>query len=202
MEKNYVVTIGRQFGSLGRPIGKRTAELLGIDYYDRDVIEEVAKRMDMPLKVVSAEEEEATHRFGKFGKMLFPLGNGTSELQDRIFWVQECVLKDFADQGPCILVGRCGDYLMRERKNLLRVFIYAPMEARIQNCVESLNMTPEKGKKMCIDVDKARLAYHNRYAGYAPGDFEHTDLMFNSAALGVEGTAQVLAEIIRQRFGD
>lgn len=199
--KNYVVTVGRQFGSLGRPVAKHTAGLLGIDYYDRDIVEEVARRMDMPLKVVSKEEEEANHVFGKFGKMLYPLGNGTSELQDRIFSVQECVLQDFADQGPCLLVGRCADYLMRQRENLLRVFIYAPMEARIKNCVETLHMTREQGKKMCVDVDKARLAYHKRYAGYAPNDVEHMDLMLNSAALGVEGTAEALAAFIRQKFG-
>lgn len=71
MAKNYVVTVGRQVGSMGRPIAKRTAELLGIEYYDRDIVEEVAKRMDMPLKLISREEEEANHKFGVYGKMLF-----------------------------------------------------------------------------------------------------------------------------------
>lgn len=199
---HYIVTVGRQFGSMGRPIAKRTAELLEIEYYDRDIVEEVAKRMEIPLKVASKEEEDAAHVFGKYGKMLFPLGNGTTELQDRIFSVQECVLQDFADRSSCILVGRCADYIMRERKELLRVFIYAPMAARIQNCVERLNMTPQNAKKMCTDVDRARLAYHKRYAGYAPMDPEWTDLMLNSNALGIEGTAKALASFIQQRFED
>lgn len=77
MAKNYVVTVGRQVGSMGRPIAKRTAELLGIEYYDRDIVEEVAKRMDMPLKLISREEEEANHKFGTYGKTLFPLSRGT-----------------------------------------------------------------------------------------------------------------------------
>ncbi len=202
MAKKYVVTVGRQFGSMGRPIAKRAAELLGIEYYDRDIVEEVAKRMDMPLKLISREEEEANHKFGTYGKMLFPLGNGTTELQDRIFSVQECVLEDFADRSSCILVGRCGDYLMRDRKNLLRVFIYAPMEERTLNCVQYFNMTPLQARKMCADVDKARRAYHLRYAGYEPMDPEHMDLLLNSTALGIEGTAQALADLIRRRFDE
>lgn len=198
--ESYTVTIGRQFGSMGRPIGKRAAELLGINYFDRDIVEEVAKRMGMPLSVISKEEEEARHRFGIYGKMLFPMGSGTTELQNRIFFVQECVLQDFADRGPCILVGRCGDYLMRDRKNLLRIFIFAPLEARIQNCITYFHMTPEKARRMCADVDKARVAYHRRYAGYPPMDPEKTDIMLSSAALGIEGSAQTLVDIIRKRF--
>lgn len=200
MEK-YVVTVGRQFGSMGRPIAKMAAELLNINYFDRDIVEEVAKRMNEPLALISHEEEEAKHRFGIYGKMLFPLGNGTSELQDRIFSVQKSVLQDFADQGPCILVGRCGDYIMRNRKNLLRTYIYSPIEKRIQNCVEFFDMTPEKGRKMCTDVDRARRAYHRHYAGSDPMNPESIDLMLNSAAFGIEGTAEALVEIICKRFG-
>ncbi len=200
MEK-FVVTIGRQFGSMGRPIAKKAAEMLDINYFDRDIVEEVAKRMGMPLSVISHKEEEANHRFGRYGKMLFPLGNGTTELQDRIFSVQECVLRDFADQGPCILVGRCADYIMRDEKNLFRGHIYAPLDARIRNCVENFDMTPEKAKKMCSNVDRARKAYHRHYAGYDPMSPEYTDFMLNSAVLGIEGTAELLVEIVRKRFG-
>lgn len=198
--ENYVVTVGRQFGSMGRPIAKKAAEMLNINYYDRDIVEEVAKRMGAPLSLISREEEEARHRFGTYGKMLFPLGNGTTQLQDRIFSVQKCVLQDFADEGPCILVGRCADYLMQNRKNLLRVFICSPLESRISNCVEFFDMTPEKAKKMCADVDRERKAYHRHYAGYDPMSTEKTDLMISSAALGIEGTADFLVEMIRRRF--
>lgn len=198
---NYVVTVGRQFGSMGRPIAKKAAELLGINYYDRDIVEEVAKRMKAPLSLISQEEEEARHRFGKYGKMLFPLGNGTTELQDKIFSVQQCVLQDFADQGPCILVGRCGDYIMRNRKRLLRFYIYAPLDKRVQNCVEFFGMTEEKGRKMCIDVDKARDAYHRHYTGFDPTDHRCKDIMLNSGTLGVDETAEIMVDIIRNKFG-
>lgn len=202
MKKQFVVTVGRQFGSLGRSIAKKTAEHLEIEYYDRDIVEEVARRMDMSLKTISKEEEDANHAFGVYGKMLFPLGGGTTALQDKIFSVQECVLNDFADKSSCILVGRCADYLMWKRENLLRVFIYAPMEARVKNCVETMNLPPDKAKKLCVSVDRARRAYHRRYAGYDPYDLDHTDLLINSAAFGVDRAAQMLADTIRERFGE
>lgn len=198
--KQYVVTIGRQFGSLGRSVAKQAAALLGIECYDRDIVEEAAKRMNQPLSLISDVEEEANHRFGAFGKMLFPLGGGADGLQDRTFFVQECILRDFADKGPCILVGRCSDYVMQGRENLMRVFIYAPVEARVRNCVERLNMTREQAYKMCADVDRARRRYHEKYAGYPPMDPEHVDLMLNSDLLGVDGTAQALAEMVRRKF--
>ena len=197
---NYVITIGRQFGSLGRAIAQETAQLLSIQYYDRDLVEEVAKRMNQPLSVISNVEEEARSRFGVFGKMLFPLGGGASDLQDRTFFVQECVLRDFADRGPSILVGRCADYVMQGRENLLRVFIYAPREARIRNCVEQLHMEKEQAYKMCVDVDRARERYHERYAGYSVMDPEHFDVMLNSDLLGVSGSAAAIAGLAKRKF--
>lgn len=198
---SYVITIGRQFGSLGRSIAREVAARLSIQYYDRDIVEEVAKRMNQPLKVISEVEEEAKSRFGSFGKMLFPLGGGANDLQDRMFFVQECVLRDFADKGPCILVGRCADYVMEGRENLMRVYIYAPLETRVQNCVEQLHMTREQAYKMCRDVDRARERYHEKYAGYSTMDPEHFDVMMNSGLLGVEGTAAALTALAKRKFG-
>lgn len=192
----FVVTIGRQFGSMGRPIAKKVAETLGIGYYDRDIVEEVSKRMHLPINVISNEEEEA----GRFGKMIFPLGRGTTELQDHIFAVQECVLHDFADKEPCILVGRCADYVMRGRKNLLRIYICAPFEDRIKNCINYFHMSEKEAEKMCKEVDKARIAYHKRYAGYSPLNTEAVDLMINSATYGIDETAQILVDLIKKRF--
>ena len=198
--ENYVITLGRQFASMGRSIARETARLLNIEFYDRDIVEEVAKRTKQSVKTISKLEEEAQSRFGEWGRRLFPLGDGTEELKDRTFFVQECVLRDFADKGPCILVGRCADYVMQGRKNLLRVFIYAPKEARIRNCVERLHMEKEKAYKMCADVDRARERYHERYAGYSVMDPEHIDIMLNSDLLGIDGTAEALAALARRKF--
>lgn len=200
--QQYVITIGRQFGSLGRQVALKTAELLDIGCYDRDVVDQVSKRMNLPLKTVSRKEEDANAEFGKFGKMLFPAGSGDRQLQNRIFAVQECVIRDYADRESCIIVGRCADFILKDRPNLLTVFIYAPLEHRIKNCVSSLSMPENEARKMCTGVDKARLAYHREFTGYDPMDPEHFDLMFNSAVLGVDGTAEALAAIVKKRFGE
>ena len=99
------------------------------------------------------------------------------------------------------MVGRCSDYIMRDRENLLRIYIYAPLDARIRNCVQYFRMTEKKGRTMSMDVDKARKAYHKHYAEHEPGSTEYMDLMLNSNNFGIDGTAELLANVIRKNFG-
>lgn len=97
-------------------------------------------------------------------------------------------------------MGRCADYILESAKNHLRVYIYASYDQRLKNCVETLKMTEESAKRMIREVDKARDAYHRHYAGYAPADVNYKDILIDSGMLGVEGTAQYLAELVRKRF--
>ena len=112
MEK-YVVTITRQFGSLGRPIAKRLSEILQIEYYDRDIVEKTAERMNLPVSVISDQEE----RSSGFFRMLFPLGTEAEEKQRRLFQVQSEIISRLAEKGSCIIVGRCADYVLAEERN-------------------------------------------------------------------------------------
>lgn len=194
---NYVITINRQFGSLGRPIARKMSEMLNIEYYDRDIVDSVANEMKLPVSVVSDEEESVKT---SYFNMKFPLGTGTTETQNRIFEAQRRIIAQLADRESCIIVGRCSDYILRNHPSLIRVFIYAPMEARYRNCVENLHMSPEQARKMIADVDKARDAYHMHFAKYLPSDFNHNDIMINSAFLGVDGTAAYLTDLIHQRL--
>lgn len=196
MEK-YVVTITRDFGSLGRPIAKRLSELLGIEYYDRDIVEAAAKKMDLPVSVISDEEEKGSGFF----RMLFPLGMESAERQAQIFQTQKDIIVHLAEKGSCIIVGRCADVILAEERNAMHVYIYAPYRTRYDNCVNTLQMKPDEARRMIAEVDKARLNYHKQYAKYAPGDPYHKDLMINSGLLGVEGTARLLAEAVRLNFG-
>lgn len=193
MEK-YVITINRQFGSLGRRIARELSELLNIEYYDRDIVDTVAKNLDMPVSQISNEEEKAK---GSFLKMKFPLGNGTSEIQDYIFQMQQQLICNISDRESCIIVGRCSDYILKSNPNIIRVFIFAPYEARLYNCIQSLHMKPEAAKKMIAEVDKARDAYHLRYAHYLPSDFNHNDILLDSSKLGVSGTARHLSTYVQ-----
>lgn len=195
----YCVTITRQFGSLGRPIAKEISKILGIEYYDRDIVEVTAKKLNLPVSTIS-KQEEISSKSGFFN-MLFPLGDISKDKQDRIFDVERQVILDLADKESCIIVGRCADYILKDYKNCLNIFIYAPVEERFNNCVNILNMKPSEANRMISAVDKARDNYYKNYAGYLPEDIDHKHIMIDSSILGVQGTAQILAEMIKKRFG-
>ncbi len=196
MSEQYIITISREFGSLGRPIARRMSEILGVMYYDRDIVEEVSKQLQLPVPTISDVEERAP---GSYFSMRFPLGNMTSDLQNKVFRAQQDIITELADRESCIIVGRCADYVLREKKNLMRVYIYTSYENKYDNCVNNLSMTPREAKKMIRDVDQARIAYHMRYAGYMPD--ENKDIQIDSAFLGVEGTAWYLSQAAKHRFG-
>lgn len=193
----YVVTITREFGSLGRPIARRMSELLNIEYYDREIVDRAAKALNLPVSIVSSQEEIVK---SKFFSMQFPLGREAVSRQDEIFHAQKKVILEMADKESCIIVGRCSDYIINKAKNHISIYIYAPYEERLKNCIESLEMTEEVAKKMIAEVDKARESYHKRYAKFKPSDIRYKNLLIDSSTLGVEGTAQYLADLIRKKF--
>lgn len=195
---HYVITITRQFGSLGRPIAKKMSELLEIEFYDRDIVEVTAKNMNLPVSVISDAEETA--KKGRFFNMKFPLGNGTNETQQQIFTEQAKIIQEISEKESCIIVGRCSDYILRNTKNCINIFIYAPYEARLRNCVDILHMEKETAKKMIDQVDKARDNYHKSFAKFLPSDYRYKDIMIDSSLLGIEGTAKALADIVRAKF--
>ncbi|MBE5992405.1 MAG: cytidylate kinase-like family protein [Paenibacillaceae bacterium] len=196
MEK-FTITITREFGSLGRSIARELSQILGVEFYDRDIVEEVANKLNLPVSTVSNEEEKSRH---SFLPRMFPLGTDEEYMQDIIFDVQKDIILNLAKKSSCILVGRCSDFLLEKEKNNINIFIYASHEKRLQNCVDTLGMTEAEAKRMILSVDKARNAYHKKYAGYLPGDPEHKQLMIDSSLLGVTGTAKLIAEIVHQLF--
>ncbi|MBP1736365.1 MAG: hypothetical protein H6Q60_246 [Oscillospiraceae bacterium] len=197
MNEKYVVTITRQFGSLGRPIARKVSEALGIEYYDRDIVDLTAKSLELPVSTISDVEESAK---SAFFNMSYPLGMGTTAIQDSIFAAQRNIITDLADKGSCIIVGRCSDHILKDHSQIINVFIYAPYSARLCNCVERLNMQPAEAKKMIAEVDKARESYHKHYCGYSMSDKDYKHVMLDSSLLGVDETCDVLVDIIKKRF--
>lgn len=198
MEK-FTLTITREFGSLGRSIAKELSTELGVEFYDRDIVEKVAKQLNMPVSKVSDVEEKSKQIFLP---RMFPLGTDEVYIQDMIFDVQKDIILDLAGKSSCILVGRCSDYLLENEKNNINIFIYAPYAKRLENCVNTLGMSEAEAKRMIMSVDKARNAYHKKYAGYLPGDPKHKQLMIDSSLLGVSQTAHLIAGIVRSLFGE
>ncbi len=197
MGERYAVTIARQFGSLGRPIAKKVSEIVGIEYYDREIVDLSAKKLNLPVSAVSNAEEAAK---SAFFNMSYPLGMGTTEIQDDIFATQKKIITEIAERESCIIVGRCADYILNDHDNVIRIFIYAPYGERLKNCVERLGMQPGEAKKMIADVDRARESYHKHYCGYSMADKAHKHLMLDSSLLGIDGTCDIIAEIIGKKF--
>ena len=203
MNKKYVVTITREFGSLGRPIAKLMAEKLGIEYYDRDIVEQAAKKLNLPTSVIDEMEESAKKvQKSPFARMMYPLGKGTDLMQDKIFEAQQNIISFLTERETCIIVGRCSDSTLSEVENSIHIFIYAPFKDRVRNCIETLHMEEAEAKKMIVAVDEARDSYHMQYAGYLPNDNKHKDILINSSVLGIEGTADYLVDFIRRKFGE
>lgn len=198
MDDKFVVTIARQFGSLGRPIARKVSETLGIEYYDRDIVDLAAQKLNLPVSAVSDVEESAK---SAFFNMSYPLGMGTTAIQDSIFAAQRTIITQLAEKESCIIVGRCAEHILEDHKNMISVFIYAPYAARLRNCVERLNMQPAEAKKMIAEVDKARETYHKHYCGFSMADKDHKHVMIDSSLLGVNDTCDILVSIIKKRFG-
>lgn len=196
--EKYVITISRQFGSMGRTIARRMAEELGIEFYDRDIVEETAKRMGLPVSIISVKEENAD---SIYFKRQYPLGMGVANMQDEIFSIQKNIIEDLAKQESCIIVGRCADSILTSIPNRLSVYIYASYEKRLKNCTQILKMEEKVAKKMIREVDRSRELYHRRYCPEYVDAFSNRDLLIDSGHFGIEKTAQILVDLVWNMYG-
>ena len=200
--EQYVITISRQFGSMGRSIARELSEILGIEFLDRDIVEATAKRMGLPVSVIVFHKIQNIPSYNIIsyiqitGKIFFKF-----VLFSKINGTQKNIIRDFAAKGSCIIVGRCADYILEDIPNHLNVYVYAPDESRLKNCVENLQMDPQTAKKMMRDVDAARNRYHKAYIPGWQSVFDHKDLMIDSSRFGIDGTAKILADIVKNQWG-
>lgn len=195
--KQYVITISRQFGSMGRTIAARLSEKLGIEYLDRDIVSATAKRMGQTVSAISKEEETAK---SFFLRKKYPFSMGIYSISDEIFSIQKNIIEDEASKKSCIIVGRCADSILKDYENHLNVYIYAPYEKRLENCVKELLMDEKLARKSIKEVDLARENYQKKYCPEVTSVFDNKDIMIDSSRFGIEGTAQILADIVMKRF--
>lgn len=196
MGKNYyIVTIARQFGSLGRPIARELSKLLNVEYYDRDILEMASKELNQSTTELNAFDEQSYRR------MKYPLGLGNHDMQNKLFATQKCIISELAmKEQSCIIVGRCSDFILKDNPNVLNVYIYAPYEARLDNCINILGISPEEAPKMIRAVDKARSNFHRYYTNESIDTINNRHILIDSSVLGVEKTAKLLAEIVKDKF--
>ena len=200
MAKKIIITIARQYGSGGREIGERVAKLLGIPLYDKEMIKDAAEAGELDEGIIKEVEETAAN------SLLYTLAMGSNilgttahfgykmPLNDKLFILQSEIIKKYADEGSCVIIGRCSDYVLRERNDVFRIFIYGDIEHRRQRVIER---HPEIKESTVIDVinktDKRRMSYYNFYTGGKWGKYDNYDMAINSSTLGIEGAAQLIA---------
>ena len=193
--EQYVITISRQFGSMGRSIARELSEILGIEFLDRDIVEATAKRMGLPVSVISDEEESMK---STFFRRQYPLGMGMSSLKDEIFLTQKNIIRDFAAKGSCIIVGRCADYILKEY-NPFRIFIYADMESKIKRCREKgpkdEKLSDKELRQKIVGIDKKRSKYYEFYTGHSWGDKLNFDLCINTTQTIIKQIVPVIAKL-------
>ena len=198
MEQNktshLVITIGRQYGSGGREIGRRLAEKLGIGFYDNALVERAAEQAGLDPAKASEHDDKVSGKFF-FGKK--ESGKAPATVSERMFAAQSRVIRQLADTEDCVIIGRCADYVLKGRENLLRVFIYADVESRAKRCIEEYHVQ-EAGARMDMrKVDKDRAAYYDSYCDGEWGSPENYDLLLNSELLGPDGCVEVIMNTVR-----
>ncbi|MDX9728409.1 MAG: cytidylate kinase-like family protein [Bacteroidales bacterium] len=206
MTDRYVITIGRQLGSGGREIGQKLSERLGIAFYDKELIRLASKQSG--LKEEFFERVDEQKHFS-----LFPgiLGLRTSLTDDffsnyylsneSLFRIQSEVMKNLAALGPCIFVGRCADYVMKDEKECLNLFISSDLNDRIMRIAASHNITEGKAKELIERTDKGRSSYYNYFSGKTWGAAESYHLCVNSSLLGIDETVSLIGRVAELRFG-
>lgn len=200
---NTVITIGRQFGSGGREIGEKLAEHYGIKFYDKDLLKRAAKESGICPELFENNDEKPTSSF------LYNLITDTYSfgyaspyvempLSHKVFLAQFDTIKRIAEEGSCIIVGRCADYALSDFNNCLSMFIYAPLEDRIERIASKYPDIKDQSKlkDMIIKTDKARANYYNYYSSKKWGRADSYDLCVNSSKLGIEGTVDLISYFI------
>ena len=190
--KNRVITISREFGSGGRTIGKKVAERLGIPCYDHELIEKIAEESGFAKEFVKEKAEYAP--YGNWFANAFSdrSMNGIST-QDYIWSVQRKIILNIASEGPCVIVGRCADYILKDDADCLKVFVHADMKARAERIVKLYGEAKEAPEKRLKDKDKRRSAYYKFYTDSEWGNVRNYHIALDSGVLGIEKCVDIIA---------
>lgn len=188
-----IITIGRQFGSGGHEVGLKLAERLGIPFYDNELIELAAKESNLSKKFFEQVEENAPNRFFRPTYMIYQL-----PMSDQVFIAQSKVIKLLAEKGPCVIVGRCANYVLEDYPTF-SVFIHAPLEDRIQRKISmKIDVPEEKMEAHIKNVDKNRRKYYNYYTDRVWDSATNYNLSVNSSGIGIEGCVHLIEECLKQ----
>lgn len=201
---NKVITISRQYGSGGREIGKKLADKLGIPFYDNEIIDRAAKESGFSTQAFENVESKATN------SLLYSLAMGMNayggqefgfsqlSLDDRIYLAQADVIRKVAAEGPCVIVGRCADYVLKDHPNVINVFITAGLPFRVKRAIEIEGISEVKAEENVIKTDKRRANYYNYHASSKWGKADNYNICIQSDLAGIDGTVECIKTFVEQ----
>jgi cytidylate kinase len=192
-----IITIGRQHGSNGHLIAGGLAERLGYRCLDKEIVDRAAEDSNFNKAILASYDEKRISPYFS-GSLQYMGGMGEGfRLSTQIAAAQFDAIRSLADEGNCIFVGRCADYVLRNRKDLLRVFIMAPQEYRIRTMMERRQLDEEQARRLIKQVDKDRSSYYKYYTDQIWSEINNYDLCINSAVTGVEGAVSAIEGVVR-----
>ncbi|MDY4077268.1 MAG: cytidylate kinase-like family protein [Clostridium sp.] len=196
--KHMVITIGCEYGSGGPEIGKAIADYLGIEYYDRDLVDKVVEQIGVDRELVEKADTENNVKYEfdtKFGPRY-------ANLTNRVIYNQFEVIQKFAEKSSCVIIGRCSDYILKDRKDCLNIFIYAPEKVRIQSIMEKNNVSEKEAEEMMKYNDEMLHTRYKYMTGTYRGDRKNRHMMIDSSVLGWEKTAKYILQLIELKFSN
>lgn len=187
-----IITISRQFGSGGRTIGRKVAEKLGIPCYDSEIIEKISERSHFSENYIKESGEYSESFLSK----VFSYRPGYTTQQDKLWLVQHEIIKELAEKESCVIVGRCADYILRDRSDCFKVFIHASMEKRAERIVKEYGERKESPEERLMDKDKRRETYYRFYTDLHFGDARNYLLTLDSGILGIDKCVELILDCV------
>ena len=200
-----IITISREYGSGGRQVGLPVAKKLGMEFYDKELIDAAAKEIGFPTEMIADREQRLTNSLlynfamGTLYGIAYPREPKVSELPltEQIYQAQKKAIEEAAKRGSCIFVGRCADYILKSRPDVLRVFIYADRDIRKRRAIEEYGEIEEYIDEFMYQTDKRRRIHYENYTNQKWGSRENYDLMLNSGDLGLDKCVELLCEAVK-----
>ena len=198
-----IITISREFGSGGREIGKLLAESLNVDFYDKELLEIASKESGICEELFVKHDENYTNSFlyslvmGSYPVSSDGRINTELPLNQKIFLAQFDAIRKLAEKGPCVIVGRCADYVLRNQDNVINFFISGDMLHKKRRILERYDIEKNKAEDFIRKTDKRRANYYNYYTDRKWGEAKNYDLCINSSKTGIEGAVQLMQDYIK-----
>ena len=190
-----IITISREFGSGGRFIGEELAKKLGFAYYDKNIINEIAEKSGLSPEYIQ-ESAELSPKKGLFAYAFAGRDITGKSVEDMVYEAQRKVILELADKESCVIIGRNADYILKDRDDVLNVFIHGDTPEKIQRITRLYNVEEQKAVKMMVDIDKRRMANYNFYTNQKWGKADNYTLCLNSSQLGYDRCEKIIMECI------